>query len=227
MNGKDLLQGMNYVDEKYVAEAECGKKAMSVKVSWLRQIALAACVIILVSGVAVNYGMKQYQYNHRLSGEEIAELRQQYPMYGKKFPELAAIVWFSFEDVLKMADTVIYGEVTGDYEVYEGDVAEWYEYPVSVIEDTKGLLSKEEQISINHTALLKEYYGELSEGMKIIVPVIKEKNGTNRYNYNVIGMYYVTEDGYVISAYDEESRADKVYSGMYVERFLKELRELD
>ena len=71
MNGKDLLQGMNYVDEKYVAEAECGKKAMSVKVSWLRQIALAACVIILVSGVAVNYGMKQYQYNHRLSANPL------------------------------------------------------------------------------------------------------------------------------------------------------------
>ena len=73
---------------------------------------------------------------------------------------------------------------------------------------------------------MKDYYGVLSEGMKIVVPVIKDDDGSNRYNYSVIGMYYVTEDGYVISAYDEEERAAQVYSGMNVKKFLEEIKNL-
>lgn len=174
MNGKELLQGMNYVDEKFVDEA----------------------------------------------------LRDQYPIYGVKAPELAAMPWYSFEDIVEMSETFIYGEITGDSTAYLNDSVECYEYPVSVIEDTEGLFTGGEQISINHTEIMKDYYGVLSEGMKIVVPVIKDDDGSNRYNYSVIGMYYVTEDGYVISAYDEEERADQVYSGMNVKKFLEEIKNL-
>lgn len=74
---------------------------------------------------------------------------------------------------------------------------------------------------------MKDYYGPLSEGMRIIVPVIKDDDGENQYNYSVIGMYYVTEDDYVISAYDEAKLAEQVYSGMKVKQFWEKVRELD
>lgn len=205
---------------------------------------MAACLCLVIGGLAVGLNLcelqkytltggktgifsvltdwvKGFQVKENLSVEEIEVLREQYPIYGIKLPELLCMASYSFEDAVEMSDTLIYAEITGDYQNYTENVAEWREYPVTVIEDTDGVFDGGEQIFINHTEILKDYYGTLTKGMKIIVPVHKEDGAESRYNYSVIGMYYVTEDGYVISAYDEEKLAERIYSGMKVEQFLE------
>ena len=47
MNGKDLLEAMTYVDEKYVDEAEKQSLKRSVPLGWL---SAAACLCILIGG---------------------------------------------------------------------------------------------------------------------------------------------------------------------------------
>ena len=247
MTGERLYEAIGELDEKYVKDAREFKKNR--RSAWLKWGAVAACLCVVVSGFVVlglrdmrNYTMtggKQGIFNlladlvdgfcaeKQMPAEEIEALRDKYPVYGIKVPELLCMVSYTFEEAVKMADTIVYGEVTGDYEKYFADIVEWYEYPVSVIKDTEGLLPEGEQIYINHTEIMKDYYGPLSEGMRIIVPVIKDDDGENRYNYSVIGMYYVTEDGYVISAYDEAKLAEQVYSGMKVKQFWEKVRELD
>lgn len=248
MTEERLYEAIGELDEKYVKNAREYKRKR--KSAWMKWGAMVACLCVVIGGVFIEvklHDMRKYtltggkqgivsifayfvdeiSINKRLSEAEIAALREKYPIHGTKIPETVCMVQYSFEEAVEMANTVIYGEVTGDYESYFSGIVDWYEYPVNVIEDTEGLFLKGEQIFINHTEIMKDYYGTLSEGMKVIVPVIKDNDGGNRYNYSVIGMYYVTEDGYVISAYDEESLADQVYSGMKGQQFLEKVRKLD
>lgn len=47
MNGKDLLEAMGHVDEKYVDEAEYGKLRKPLSLGWL---SVAACLCLLIGG---------------------------------------------------------------------------------------------------------------------------------------------------------------------------------
>lgn len=55
MSGKDLLEGMSYVDEKYVDEAETQSIQMTSGQAWMKWVSLAACLCILVFGI-VSFG---------------------------------------------------------------------------------------------------------------------------------------------------------------------------
>ena len=58
----------------------------------------------------------------------------------------------------------------------------------------------------------------------IVVPVAAEEN-TSRAQFTVHGMYYVTKDRYVLSAYQEEAAPEKQFSGAKVEVLLQELKK--
>lgn len=64
--------------------------------------------------------------------------------------------------------------------------------------------------------------------MKVVVPVSRLSENSSRSIYMVVGMYYVTEEGYALSAFDENTAATArtTYSGIKVENLLKELAEL-
>ena len=63
--------------------------------------------------------------------------------------------------------------------------------------------------------------------MKVVVPVLEDEPSINREWFHVIGMYYVTEDDYVISAYDEDKFLTRNnMSGMKVDDLLKELAKM-
>ena len=49
MNGKDLLEGMSYVDERFIEEAENG--AISKGIPWAKVAAMAACLCLLIFGL--------------------------------------------------------------------------------------------------------------------------------------------------------------------------------
>lgn len=53
MNGKDLLEGMSYVDEQLVDEAETGVIRGASRRVWMRWASLAACLCVVVVGAFV------------------------------------------------------------------------------------------------------------------------------------------------------------------------------
>ncbi len=151
----------------------------------------------------------------------------------------------TFEDVYKRSSTYVHGKIIGDINIYEvelpstgntaldekraangiSNTAEFYEYTLSVINDTENVYSKNDIIKITANTLFLDYNGRLSDGIEIVVPLGKKRNG-NRVGYQVTGMHYVTDDGYVISAYDEASRKQKTsFNGIKVEELMKKLKK--
>ncbi len=200
-------------------------------------IALICCVCYVLS---INSS------GSRLTAEQIESLRAQYPVCGKNAPAGIFMDKTTVEEVKEVAESFVYGEVVGDISTYNAvtslankelsekrkkngidDVFEFYEYTISVIEDTEGLYSKGEEITIASNMDFINYNPVLSDGMKIVVPVAKDKGKPTRNHYIVEGMYYVTPDGYAIAAFDEESVSVSriISSGVKVETLLKNLKK--
>lgn len=60
--------------------------------------------------------------------------------------------------------------------------------------------------------------------MKVVVPIAENDASINREWFHVVGMYYVTENGYAISAYREDDLlARSAMSGVKVDNLLSEL----
>jgi len=181
----------------------------------------------------------------RLSVAQIAELREQYPVCGLEVPPGLSMRSASLEEVKERSESFVYGEVVGGVSTYFVDastgnreldekrkengldeVYEFYEYTISVIDDTEGTYAKDEIITIAANSVFMDYNPKLEEGMKVVVPVIRDDEKSSRSYYNVNGMYYVTADGYAISAFEEATvYARTAFSGVKVEELLKELKK--
>lgn len=182
----------------------------------------------------------------RLSAEQVAALRVQYPVCGKKIPATISVRTMQMDEVRNLTDTFVYGEVVGDISKYYvaasvgeevleekrdsygiADVFEFYEYTLSVLSDSEGKYAKGDIITIASNAVFIDYYPSLSEGMRIVVPVVKDKEKPTRNYYCLEGMYYVTPEGYAIAAFDETviPVSKNVSSGVKADSLLKELRK--
>lgn len=181
----------------------------------------------------------------RLTETQIEALREQYPICGRIVPALASISKSSLEDVKGRVESFVYGEVVGDISTYYvnastgtieldekrqkhgiNDVFEFYEYTISVISDTEGKYESGELITIAANSDMKNYNPKLTDGMKVVVPVTEDDKVDNRNYYNVVGTFYVTDDGYAISAFDEEpAKLRRSLSGIKVEELMKELKK--
>lgn len=187
-----------------------------------------------------------------LSEERILELRTQYPLYDENPPFVFAKEP-KLEEVLKTVDAVILGEVTEvlpeysvelitDSDTPEGKIyekakqygmtntASFIQYRVKVFRDISGISSVEskdieDDIIISVNSELEGYIPELKPGMKIITP-IKKGAGKHegKYFFSKYGFYYVTEEGYVLSAYVEDGNAEFTGKTLdYLEGKLKEI----
>ena len=183
-----------------------------------------------------------------LSETEILDLRDQYPIYGIRIPETISMQEVTLEEYIQYdsLDSFVYGEVVGELSTFGKNIStgyseldekinkyvvnpshDFYEYTISVIKDTEGRYKKGEQITIAANILFINYNPTLSDGMKVVVPVLEDEPSINREWFHVIGMYYVTEDDYVISAYDEDKFLTRNnMSGMKVDDLLKELAKM-
>lgn len=183
-------------------------------------IILIAAVVLVVS---VLIGTRS---DERLSEKQISALREQYPVYGdinKVNPLIEMVsVKTTLEEISKRADIFVYGEVTEEVPVQSiYSYAKFYGYKVRVFEDVKNKIAPGEEITIIANTEFKDYNPSLSKGMKVVVPVSENKE---RYYFDVC-VYYVTEDGFVLSAFDEKEYLDKEYSGIKVEKLLKILKK--
>lgn len=165
----------------------------------------------------------------RLTSTQIENLREQYPIYGdinKVSPLIEmAVVKTTMEEISKIADTVVYGEVIEEVPVYSVySYAKFYGYKLRVFEDTQNKFASGKEITIIANTEFKDYNPSLSAGMKVVVPVAEFKSQQGKYNFDVC-MYYVTEDGFVLSAFDEKEMLDREYSGIKVEKLLKEIKK--
>lgn len=180
----------------------------------------------------------------RLSNSQIADLRVEYPICGTELPPTVEVSPPTLEEVIERFDTFVYEEVTGDYTTFSkyistgfpemdekreavglGNEYEFYEYPVTVIEDTSGIYEAGDQITIFDNAMFMEANPTFYSGMRVVVPVMVDDDVSTRANFYVYGTYYVTGDGYVLSAFDEEAAQTRAMTGVKVEALLEQLKK--
>lgn len=220
---------------------------------WNKWTVIAACLCLAIVGVFTNLS---HSSKPRLSEDEISQLREQYPISGQKAPEMVSIYPEPLETQIELTKkfhsnpetyTFVYAEVVGEVTSFDKNMStghsaldaaykqhginlnhEFYEYTLSVIKDSERNHKEGDIITIYANMMFIDYYPKLTDGMKIVVPIADydEPNNT-RYGFDNVGMYYITENGYAISAYDEESLLKKEpMSGMHVDDLLKELHRM-
>lgn len=253
MRKEELFEIIGEVDEQKVFAAGITKYSKKkANAIWLKWGALAAC-LCLVIGLLFNFSNSS---TPRLSADEISQLREQYPISGQKAPEMVSIYPEPLENIIELTKkfhshpetfTFVYAEVVGEVTSFDENIStghstldsaykehginlnhEFYEYTLSVIKDTERNHKEGDIITISANMMFIDYYPKLTDGMKIVVPIADydEPNNT-RYGFDNVGMYYITENGYAISAYDEESLLKREpMSGMHVDDLLKELHKM-
>lgn len=212
-------------------------KAKNKRMILVAGISFICCVCCVLS---INFSEK------RLDATQIEALREQYPVCGIDAPAGLTLRKMDVNEVKSKAESFVFGEVVGEVMKYNvttslsneelsekrnqngiKEVFEFYEYTIEVIDDTEGKYKQGDLITIAANMDFINYNPALSEGMRIVVPVAKDKEKSSRNHYVVDGMYYVTPDGYALAAFDEESVsvARGVSSGIKVETLLKNLKK--
>lgn len=180
----------------------------------------------------------------RLNDSQIEELRLEYPLCGIEAPLGASLRSFSLKECIDMSESFVYGKVVGEARKYSvsvnlGDaelekksedneidrVHEFYEYTVSVIGDTEGKYAPNDKITISANTLMENFNPKLKDGMEVVVPVIQDKNVKSRNYYTVYGMFYVTDNGYALSAYEENPKGRSALSGEKVDVLMQKLKK--
>ena len=157
-----------------------------------------------------------------LTQEEIDALREQYPIADPADSPAQLMSVPPVEQVRGIADTFVCGEVIAQEDNVEG-YAVYAVHTLRVTEDTAGLFEAGDEISLCMNTAIYEYSPQLAAGMRLVIPVTVSGEPEGYYNYTSIGMYYVTPEGYVLSAFDEAKYGDGVWSGAPLGELLENL----
>ncbi len=180
-----------------------------------------------------------------LSAEEIAALREDYPIYTNT-PQISLRADIPFLDTVKWCHTAALVEITSSPRYYSVSLsgtlpeqleekwedmdivnrAYFFEYEAVVLEDAAGILQPRDVITLSCTKEMEECTPELKVGQKLLTLLCKTVDGKpNRYGFDREGAYYVTEDDYILSVFEEEK--DAQYTGWKADAFLDKLRQID
>ena len=188
---------------------------------------MASVCYLVLAGVLVGFGVRQVgKTPERLSEAEIAELREEYPILPLSFSCLMSYHIPSLDEVTEDMECFTYAEIVKDSDTYSN-----YRYTLRVIRDTEGFYRPGEEILIGPDYRKNNGKPHFRAGMKIVYGTYlsKYREGNPKdTEYTVIGTYYVTDDGYVLSAFPEipEIMKDREpYTGVKVEYLLKKLRK--
>lgn len=186
--------------------------------------------LLLLSGCAAGFGVYQTTIGASLSQAQIAELRETYPICGddNKIPQVIEKSGKNptWEEIKERSDTFVYATVDGEWTTYQRFIYDWYEYPITVIEDTEGFFQPGEKLSIASNLALIEYNPDFRPGMKIFFPVMLESQEGTRLDFSVEGTYYVTEDEHVLSAFDEDKIAmEKKMTGKKLSVLMQDVKK--
>lgn len=203
--------------------------------------------LILVAGCTIGLLFSRNVFDTSLSETQIMELRETYPICGDvaKIPALVEKRDFTWAEIKKYNDTFIYATIDGEMMTFQryvstgdpeldkkrqengiGDVYTFYEYPITVIEDTEGLYQPGDKLTMAANTIFLDYNPKLSKGMKMIIPAVPDSQKETRVQFGLKGMYYVTEDEHVLSAFDESTALMKEkLTGKKVDTLLRELKK--
>lgn len=183
---------------------------------------------VLALGMVIGALVLRFMPEDRLTAQEIAALREVYPLCGK--PDLIEMRDVPLEEYIERADTFVYGEIVGEGRYFTKafgirDV-EFYEYTLTVLDDSEGIYENGTQITFVANALLEDSNPKLRDGMRMVVPVTAEEGVPGRTSFGTQGVFYVTEDGYAITAFDEAQTGTKLdLNGVRVEKLLDAVRK--
>lgn len=203
---------------------------------------------LLVCTLCISMGVYQQSANlKRLNEGQIEELRKDYPIYQLTSPPEVFRRYPSLDEAIEDADSFIYGEIIGGMETYSeyistgipaldekqkrlghNSATTFYKYTLRVIEDTEGVYKPGEELTITSNMEYINYKPQFEVGMKIVYGTVLSKYNPKETDYMTVGTYYVTDDGYALSAFPEEQKTMKsrgTYSGVKVEYLLKQLKK--
>lgn len=182
-------------------------------------IMIPVCIVLLIGIIGFVWQSAQPE---RLTEDQIASLRSEYPVCGKS--GLVDMRPLSLEESMEACQTFVYGEIVGDADQFEDIYGSFYEYTLAVLGDSEGKYSKHHTLTIVSNSMLQDYNPKLKDGMQVVMPVSPRKGDeADRMSYSVNGMFYVTDNGYAISAFEEQE--EKTLSGLKVEKLLEALKK--
>ena len=199
------------------------------------------CIVFIITLIITIACYMMYINFDRLTDVQIEALRDEYPIcFGE--PYGVSMIYPSLEDITSIADTFVYAKIVGDVKRYTIDISvendaleekhkqygisntyEFYEYTLEIIRDTEKQFTRSngQTITIVANSMFEEYYPVLKKDMRVVVPV--HKRNDNKYDYTKYGFYYVTEDDYVLSAFEESSISSK--SGIKINSLMDQLKK--
>lgn len=177
-----------------------------------------------------------------LTEAEIEELREEYPEYNSPPPLVNMFVQQSFERKATMADTYVYVEITSELQYFSKSMEKYmdaqmiekyqkqglstdstfFEYTAKVLDDSQGLLKSGAAIQLHCPMIFFDSTPPLQVGDRVAVAVTKDKERENAYSFGWTTMYYVTEDGHVLSCVKEIEGDER--TGIGVGALLEEVR---
>jgi hypothetical protein len=126
------------------------------------------------------------------------------------------------------AETFAYGMHMGEKVVFDDKGSyEHNAHKVEVIGDTENKLSIKDEIISTYDRGMMVFDKMPGEGeIELVVPTFRYDD---EWVFWKFGVFYVTKDGYVIAAYDEDNWLGKVYesalSGLKLEDFLRKVKK--
>lgn len=200
---------------------------------------IALCLILITSIFLL---CSSFFKEDMLTKEEVKLLRSEYPYYDTDSNQAESSQNADFRNKIKCTDTYLYCEVIGepaleevyissgveevDKKLYEGVEHGFicYHYPVRVIKDTDGVFIEGQEISYCYGVMYQDSSPSPEKGDKIVLPIGVGLGGNEGLFFSgTTGYYYVTDDGYVISAFRELD--DFVYSGKKVDSLMTALQK--
>lgn len=167
-------------------------------------------------------------YKDRLSQKQIEKKREEYPICdGVIINPLIDVMTMTMEQHRWQADTFVYGEVVSDAFSSESS-----QYEMAVIDDTEGVLQAGEMISTDYRPSMFDYELYPTDGMKLVA-MVDCWGEKKEWCFSMDMLYYVTEDGYVISTFDEDEKvgslgyrvSESALSGLTLEDFLRKFKK--
>lgn len=175
----------------------------------------------------------------RLEPSTITELRKVYPITGQ-VPANMSMIEPTLDMIFESSESVLVLEVAGEMthhaeELLTGDEAldqkmadhgipgevVYFAYPVRVVKDEAGRYEEGAEIFIYNNVIFENVTPKLQNGDRISIPLQQGHDHDDKVPFSVFGLYYVTADDYVLSAFDEKGGA---LTGYHLDEYLREVK---
>jgi hypothetical protein len=188
-----------------------------------RKPVLVSAAVLLVSCACLLIFALPGMEHKPLSQGQIDALRAEYPAHSG-VPQTVSMNILPLDTVLDRADTLIRATVL-DEAVLDALSSRthhsFFGYTIEIINDSAGVFKKGDILTVAANEMVRDATPPLKRGMEILAPIAENPQWGKVYSFSSFGMYYITKDGYALSAYDMEEAMAK--DGMKADALMKDL----